>query len=527
MDSDENSAVCVTHVSLNFNTFNSTLLFILLTMLVLVGTAISIVLIALSQRRKPIVRLASTKCPPNLDMPSNHNHHLFMSHVWATGQDKTHSIARKLKMILPKLKIWLDVDNLKDISKLEDSVAESVIVIIFYSEGYFESKNCRRELNAAVNMKKPTIVIFEGDEASTLRQLRNECFNNCYGRGNEPTSETILEHILRSDPIAWFNDVAFSAAAMNRIFMVLLRNLPFYTRNKNCRLLDKGIIVPGETSIESIKHSIKRPRTHSINSLKYLVKRDSYLMKPQRYLVNLLVCASNAKAFEIAEEVQGLLAPGNIKIHLVDEVSTLGKMQIGMSNELPEIGFANSDEKLPVQTLFSSEHTQEESIDEYKKLPVQTLFASGRTQEELIDESSALGTMKIGTSDGKKTESSFESNDKQLPHVKDISLFDPAVFTENCKLLVYLNKDVFQNDGGELESILRTAIDMDLKIVLVFEKNPEKGACPFGHFFSVTPQELIDPPYEIFRDIAIPLHARPQYRNVSLQSILEKIISRF
>eukprot|EP00593_Proboscia_inermis_P015009 CAMPEP_0171309878 /NCGR_PEP_ID=MMETSP0816-20121228/20066_1 /TAXON_ID=420281 /ORGANISM="Proboscia inermis, Strain CCAP1064/1" /LENGTH=438 /DNA_ID=CAMNT_0011793699 /DNA_START=1162 /DNA_END=2478 /DNA_ORIENTATION=+ len=438
-------------------------------------------------------------------MASNHNHHLFMSHVWATGQDKTHSIARKLKMILPNLKIWLDVDNLKDISRLEDSVAESTMVIIFYSAGYFESKNCRRELNAAVNMEKPTIVIFEGDEASTLRQLKDECFNNCYGRGTEPTSDKILEHILTSDPIAWFNDVAFSAAAMNRIFMALLRNLPFYTRNKNCRLLDNGIIVPGETNIESIKHSIKPPGTHSMNSLKYFVKSESYLMKPQRYLVNVLVCAANVEAFEIAEEVQGLLPSGNIKIHLVDEVSTLGKMQIGMSNELPEIDFANSDKKLPVQTLISS----------------------GHTQEELIDETSALGTTEIGTSDGKKTESSFESNDKQLPHVKDISLFDPAVFTENCKLLVYLNKDVFQNDGGGLESILRTAIDMDLKIVLVFEQNPEKGACPFGHFFSVTPQELIDPPYEIFRDIAIPLHVRPQYRNVSLQNILEKIISTF
>jgi hypothetical protein len=34
--------------------------------------------------------------------------------------------------------VWLDVDELQDISKLEESVAESVVFILYYSKGYLE-----------------------------------------------------------------------------------------------------------------------------------------------------------------------------------------------------------------------------------------------------------------------------------------------------------------------------------------------------------------------------------------------------
>ena len=45
--------------------------------------------------------------------------------------------------MLPGVLIWLDVVNLEDISKLEEYVDGSAVVLIFLSRGYFESKNCR------------------------------------------------------------------------------------------------------------------------------------------------------------------------------------------------------------------------------------------------------------------------------------------------------------------------------------------------------------------------------------------------
>ena len=42
------------------------------------------------------------------------------------------------------------MDCLDDVSKLEESVQDSAAVIVFLSKGYFRSKNCRRELYAAL-----------------------------------------------------------------------------------------------------------------------------------------------------------------------------------------------------------------------------------------------------------------------------------------------------------------------------------------------------------------------------------------
>ena len=48
-------------------------------------------------------------------------------------------------------KVWLDVDELDDLAKLEEYVRGSVLVLAFISKGYFLSANCQRELKAAID----------------------------------------------------------------------------------------------------------------------------------------------------------------------------------------------------------------------------------------------------------------------------------------------------------------------------------------------------------------------------------------
>ena len=40
------------------------------------------------------------------------------------------------------MRIWLDVEQLDDVGKLEESVRESACFCLFLSKGYFASKNC-------------------------------------------------------------------------------------------------------------------------------------------------------------------------------------------------------------------------------------------------------------------------------------------------------------------------------------------------------------------------------------------------
>jgi hypothetical protein len=49
------------------------------------------------------------------------------------------------------LKVWLDVDELDDLAKLEEYVHGSVLMLAFMSKGYFLSANCQRELKAAID----------------------------------------------------------------------------------------------------------------------------------------------------------------------------------------------------------------------------------------------------------------------------------------------------------------------------------------------------------------------------------------
>ena len=104
-----------------------------------------------ASRAAPHLRMRgmrNTLHAPLLDV--KHRYHYFISHVWATGQDQARSIKQLLKESLPGVRVFLDVDDLEDISKLEEEVEASAIIIVFLSASYFASRNCMRELSHAV-----------------------------------------------------------------------------------------------------------------------------------------------------------------------------------------------------------------------------------------------------------------------------------------------------------------------------------------------------------------------------------------
>ena len=67
---------------------------------------------------------------------------------------------RLLEMMLD-VRIFLDVDDLKEIGDLEGYVNRSSAVLVFISDGYAESKNCMRELRSAVRLGKRLIPVLE------------------------------------------------------------------------------------------------------------------------------------------------------------------------------------------------------------------------------------------------------------------------------------------------------------------------------------------------------------------------------
>merc|ERR1719267_91075 len=95
--------------------------------------------------RLPVIKLESTRAPPRLPLAHGQKWHLFLSHIWGTGQDQCAAIKRQLQLLLPGVSIFLDVDDLESIDALEQYVDQTAVIMIFVSKGYFKSGNCLRE----------------------------------------------------------------------------------------------------------------------------------------------------------------------------------------------------------------------------------------------------------------------------------------------------------------------------------------------------------------------------------------------
>ena len=81
-------------------------------------------------------------------------------------------------------------------------------------------------------------------------------------------------------------------------------------------------------------------------------------------------------------------------------------------------------------------------------------------------------------------------------------------------MLLYLNKATWAGDGAEaLAEQVRAAGRARLPIVMAHENDAVRGGCIFGHFFEVTPRDLIAD--GLYHDLAVGCHSGP-HRQVSL-----------
>ena len=579
-DEDDASGTCNRFIGMSLDSKSSSMLVVLLSIGMFVFTIASLIIVAVAKIKTPKVYLVSTRYSPNLEKPPNCNFHVFMSHVWATGQYKTHAVARKLRLSLPTLKVWLDINNLRDVSKLEQSVNESAIFILYYSKGYFRSKNCRRELYAAYHFCKPIIVIYEGD-SSVIEEMRDECCDYCVD--GSVSNISLLQYLSNDVPIRWLNEGAFCAAVLNRIYTRLLHYLPYYQGTRK-HLLKDGIKVPGE-----IPGSISLGRS-----------------------LNILVCDYNPGALEVAEEIQNTFSGEKgaiVDIHSVGpsqdiitsrgdqrdgtgptkdsilKASFIAAINDGNGDDISQDGSCSDDDGLsldsntqrpltPISRMngMDTNHPPVPNINYIPGTANQNSFifdlsadsagtghTTGREYVEIVTtktNSNHRRTSKafVPTSRSRREQISVQwADDTERGNIENPtydlsryvaptsssgstkSLFKTLRGTSNRNdkkqkpipiLLLYLNKELFSVDeggNGNLSDIVQSAMELKIDIVLVHENDTTRGGCPFSQFFDQTPQYLIDPPFELYRDLAIPMYTTPEYRAVSLRKIMDKI----
>ena len=86
---------------------------------------------------------------------------------------------RMCDTLVGALQRFAQVDDLEDISQLEQSIAASRHILIFISKGYFRSRACRHELAAAKAHCKPLILVHEPDPKNGGVPLDESLIDSC------------------------------------------------------------------------------------------------------------------------------------------------------------------------------------------------------------------------------------------------------------------------------------------------------------------------------------------------------------
>jgi len=140
-----------------------------------------------------------------------------------------------LAAMLPGVSVFLDVDNLRSIDTLEEEVSDSAVVMILATKGYFQSKNCLREVNATLEQEKRFCVgvdLVRG--GAPLPDIEAEC-------SEEMQLDVFGPPSARREVIIWHRIKAFQMVSITLITEQLLLGGP---RTGNFDKLD--LFVPGE-----------------------------------------------------------------------------------------------------------------------------------------------------------------------------------------------------------------------------------------------------------------------------------------
>jgi hypothetical protein len=324
---NEGDAACDRFIGLGLTERTAAVAFVLLTaaLLLLAVLAILAKVLAAVTSGAQTVRVVSTGREPVLELPRQCRHHVFMSHVWGTGQDQTHTVVRQLQALLPRLDIWLDVDRITDMGELEEQVAASAVMVVFLSRGYFASHNCRRELYAALASNRPIVTLREADldkGGATVAELQQELLHTDSahaGMRQYRPVEDVLAGVFAQEPLLWVRVRAFQMVTMRLLAEAVLCRLPYYLSHPG--ELRAGIRVSGEITTRSSPSTPVRVYICSAND------------GAKRLADELAAAGAGAVAAVTVQEVDEILTGQNVAcacllLYLTQQVFAYGQLYI-------------------------------------------------------------------------------------------------------------------------------------------------------------------------------------------------------
>jgi len=172
------------------------------------------------------------------------SYHLYISHVRSSAQDQVTDMMTKLNAMLPGSQMFMGVVDVEQLDRLEMHMHASQCVLIYLSKGYFNSDYCLRELDCALRMQKPLLLVHEAglqNGGEPLGSLQDE-----YGsKGRDPQS---LFGGDRHEIIAWHRMLEFKQLSLKLIAQGLLHVSPTYKSSRRAPQL----YLPGEIGSQAL-----------------------------------------------------------------------------------------------------------------------------------------------------------------------------------------------------------------------------------------------------------------------------------
>jgi len=454
-----------------------------------------------------ILRLVLTKQPPRLRLGENMNYHLFLSHVWSTAQDQVAVIKRMLQLLLPGVRVFLDVDDLDEIGNLEQHVQASQCVLLFLSRGYFESINCRREIVCTFDgNKKPLAIVHEPDAAhggAPIDALQLEF--NAQPWSSAAAASHMATHIFEpSQIIEWLRIKVFQTVSVRLISEQLVRASPKYVRMEKVRLYlpeqeDQKLALPSDTCVY---YSAANPGAHElamefvefITSTIHERRQTEAIRKKSRRRIHTKLQKRKGDV-----QAQGLTAgQSSAETSEADVVSSSDPHSrhsrcnslaaVEKSGEAFATCFTDDPNDIGME---GTDGVASEWADQQEASP----GGAG-----ILPRSPSLGQLSLRTSK--------RAQDASAPKAK--------------YMLLLLNHSTFTGEQGKvLAAQVRTALKKKVNMVMVHETDAtSRDGCEFSRFFTTTPTDLINA--GLYHALAIAAVREP-YRDVSNTQIATAI----
>ena len=164
--------------------------------------------------------------------PPERRFHLYLSHIWLTGQDRARCIKFRLKEMLPEARVFLDIDTVPD--KVEAGLPdfsfstwphnmsnESDVFLVVCSDGYCNSRNCMRELRAAVANGRPLIALLDVGVSAAFFRAQLEAVDEKLD-GEAVDGRALADALFARKPIQWSRSQSDQEYALHRVAARLL-----------------------------------------------------------------------------------------------------------------------------------------------------------------------------------------------------------------------------------------------------------------------------------------------------------------